>query len=272
METKPNSFLVGIVTLAILIAGTLFVVWFSKADFGTKQNLYRIDFAGSVTGLRENEDVLYQGIPIGKVRKIGVYKSNVNRIKVTVDINRPDLIRESSIATIEAQGLTGYTFVQIKGSEQDSPLLKISKGEKMPIIHSKRSSLETLFSKAPELLEKLTAVAVQLNKFFDDRMIKESRITFQNLKTLTKDLAEGPNSLKNVLSEFKNTSKSMRHLIEYNKESIALFFETGLPALTQMTGKVGGAADQVSDMMKMVRQSPLSTLSASHNQGYKVDG
>lgn len=102
-------------------------------------------------------------------------------------------------------------------------------------------------------------------------MIKESKAAFRYLKTITKDLAEGPNSLKNVLADFKATSKSIYHFVQRNDASLSLFFETGLPALTQMTQKVDGAADQVSDVMQMVRQSPLTMLSGSHNQGYKVD-
>lgn len=277
METKPNSFLVGIITLIILLAGTGFVVWFSKMDIGKQHNLYRIDFEGAVTGLRENEDVLYQGIPIGKVKKIRVFKDDVNRIKVIVDINRPDLIRESSIATIEAQGLTGYTFVQIKGSDQQSPLLVRKEGNRHPVIQSQRSSLETLFSKAPLLLDNLADVAMQLEKFFDDKMVQDSRAALHNLRVLTDELASGPESLKSVLKDVKvslrevgQASKTINRAMAQNEKSLAYFMGTGLPAVTKMSQKVEVAADHIADFTKMLRQGPLGVLSKTPNQGYKV--
>ena len=146
METRPNTFIVGVFVLALIAAGTTFVLWFSKMEIGKSHHLYYVFFEGAVTGLRENTDVLYQGIPVGKVKKISVYKSDVQRVKVLVNIERPDIIRENSIATIEAQGLTGYTFVQIKGSTQDSPLLKSMGDYKHPVIQSRPSNLEALFS------------------------------------------------------------------------------------------------------------------------------
>lgn len=277
METKPNSFLVGLVVLIILIAGTGFVIWFSKLEIGTNHNLYRIDFEGSVTGLRENEDVLYKGIAIGKVKKIRVFKEDVNQVKVIVDIFRPDIIRESSIATIEAQGLTGVTFVQITGSEQSSPILEAKEGEKYPIIKSKKSSIEALFTKAPELLENLTDVVTQLEKLFDDQMVQDTKDALKYLKIVTKDLSEGSNSLRVVmgdvrqsLNEVRQASKQFETILKTNQPSLDLFMQTGLPAIASMSQKIDGAADQVADLAQLIRRSPLGLLTANPNQGYKV--
>ncbi len=277
METKPNSFLVGLVVLIILIAGTGFVIWFSKLEMGTDHNLYRIDFEGAVTGLRENEDVLYKGIAIGKVKKIRVFREDVNRVKVMVDIKRPDIIRESSIATIEAQGLTGVTFVQITGSDQNSPILKANEGEKYPVIKSKKSNVEALFTKAPQLLDNMTDVARQLEKLFDDQMVADTKAALSYLKMVTQELSEGANSINVVMKDvrtslqgFQMASKRFEHILNENEPSLTLFMESGLPAITAMSQKIDSAADQVSDLAKMIRQSPLVTLTANPNQGYKV--
>lgn len=277
METKPNSFLVGLVVLIILIAGTGFVIWFSKLEMGTDHNLYRIDFEGAVTGLRENEDVLYKGIAIGKVKKIRVFREDVNRVKVMVDIKRPDIIRESSIATIEAQGLTGVTFVQITGSDQNSPILKANEGEKYPVIKSKKSNVEALFTKAPQLLDNMTDVARQLEKLFDDQMVADTKAALSYLKMVTQELSEGANSINVVMKDvrtslqgFQMASKRFEHILNENEPSLTLFMESGLPAITAMSQKIDSAADQVSDLAKMIRQSPLGTLTANPNQGYKV--
>lgn len=277
METKPNSFLVGIVVLMILVAGSIFVIWLSRLEIGISHNLYRIEFDGSVTGLRENEDVLYKGIAIGKVKKIRVFRDDVDRIKVIVDISRPDIIRESSVATIEARGITGYTFIQIQGSESSSPILEPKEGQKYPTIKSEKSSIETLFTKGPKLIENLTNVAEQLKAFFSDDFIKDTHGTIENLRSISKDLSNGTNSLDTILSEFRKsmagfTSATSRFevILNENQPALSTFMQAGLPAITQMSQKIDGAADQLSDLLKMIQRSPRDLLLKTPNKGYKI--
>ncbi|HBN22385.1 MAG TPA: hypothetical protein DD412_04030 [Holosporales bacterium] len=277
METRPNSFIVGIFVLALLTAGTLFVLWFSKMEIGKSHHLYYIFFEGAVTGLRENTDVLYQGIPVGKVKKIRVYKNNVQNVKVLVNIDRPDIIRENSIATIEAQGLTGYTFVQIKGSTQESPILTAKGKRKHPVIQSRPSNLEALFSNAPKILEDISGVATQLRKFFDDKMIIESQKALSNLAHITDDLSKGTSSLadfvtdfRSSLKDFKNASASFNRAITDNEEALSTFTSTGLPAFTKMSQSLQRTSDHFDKLSKEFEKSPASFLKKNSNQGYKV--
>lgn len=277
METRPNSFIVGVFVLALMLLGAGFVMWFSKMEIGDSKNLYYIFFDGAVTGLRENEDVLYQGISVGKVKKISVFKSDVERIKVLVDIKRPDILRENSIATIEARGLTGYTFVQIKGSTQESPLLQPREGYKYPVIQSRPSNLEALFSNAPKILEDISKVATQLEKFFDDKMILEAHEAFQNLTKITKDLSEGTTSLtyfiqdfRSSLSDFKKASASFDRVLLDNEEALSTFTTTGLPAFTKMSQSLEKTSNHFDKLTKNLEKSPASFLRKNSNEGYKV--
>lgn len=277
MEAKPKNFIVGLFVLIVLALGTFFVVWFSKLEVGQPQNLYLIYFDGAVTGLRENEDVLYQGIAIGKVKQITVYKEDVERIKVMVSIRRPDIIRENSVATIEAQGLTGNTFVQIKGSTQDSPILKAKEGRKYPVIHSNPSNLETLFSNTPKLLNDISKVSIQLQKLFDDQSIKSLQSTFANLNKVSGELASGSQSLKTVLVEFqqamtalKGASGSVDRVIVSNEAALAAFAETGLPALTKMSQRLEETAVQISKLASDIEKAPGAFFTKSSQQGYPV--
>ncbi|MDP4840197.1 MAG: MlaD family protein [Alphaproteobacteria bacterium] len=277
METRPNSFIVGVFVLLLLAAGTAFVLWFSKMEIGKSHHHYYIFFEGAVTGLRENTDVLYQGIPVGKVKKIRVYKNNVQNVKVLVNIDRPDIIRENSIATIEAQGLTGYTFVQIKGSAQESPVLSTKGSQKHPVIQSRPSNLEALFSNAPKILEDISGVATQLRKFFDDQMITESKKTLGNLARITEDLSKGTSSLadfvidfRSSLKDFKSASASFNRTITENEEALSTFISTGLPAFTKMSQSLKQTSDHFDKLSKEFEKSPASFLKKNSNQGYKV--
>ena len=277
METQPNTFIVGLFVLVIAILGTAFIVWFSKFDIGASQNLYYIHFDGSVTGLRENEDVLYKGIAIGKVKKIRVYDDDVQKVKVLVDIKKPEVIRENSVASIEAQGLTGYTFVQIKGSSQDSPVLKAKEGQEHPVIKSKESNLEILFSKAPKVVEDLSNLAKQLRKLFDDKTINHAQETFANLDRITTDLSAGSSSLAAGVEDFRDTAKSIKQtsstlnqMLAENRAALNDFTSNGLPAFTVLAKKMQNSSDQFNRVIGDIEKSPMAFLHKNSNQGYAV--
>ena len=278
METKPKTFLVGLFMLTLLTLGVLFVLWFSKVDFKDAEAVYQINFEGPVTGLRVNENVLYQGIPIGKVKKIKIDREDAASIKVFVTIRKPYLIRENSIANIEAQGLTGNTFIQIRGTTKESPQLQKQKGQKYPLIKSRRSSIDTLFSEAPLILEKLSRVTTQLEKFFNDEMIQNTSQTLQNLRKVTQDLSEGPDSLKyslrdfrRALTKFDKASGSLHGFLEENRPALHTFTETGLPALIRMSQQLEASAIHIERVAREVEKSPVAFLNKDINHGVKLN-
>jgi ABC-type transport system involved in resistance to organic solvents, periplasmic component len=278
METKPNTFLVGAFVLMLVAIGIVFVLWVSKVDFKDAGAIYQINFEGPVTGLRVNENVLYQGIPIGKVKKIKIDRDDAASIKVFVSIAKPYLIRENSVASIEAQGLTGNTFVQIRGTTKESRQLQRQPGNKYPVIQSKRSSIDTLFSEAPLILEKLSRVTTQLEKLFNDEMIQNTARTMQNLGRITQTLSEGPHSLKNFVHDarkafckFDQASSSLHTFLQENRPAIHTFTETGLPALIRMSQQLETSATHIERVVREIEKSPVAFLTKDTNQGIKLN-
>ena len=121
METRASYALVGLFVLLLILGILGFTVWISRVDW-TQGSIYEINFEGSVAGLRENETVSYNGVPIGSVLKIEVNPEKVNLIRVTVEIDRPSLIRENTFATLQARGITGQVQIKIDGSTENSPI------------------------------------------------------------------------------------------------------------------------------------------------------
>jgi phospholipid/cholesterol/gamma-HCH transport system substrate-binding protein len=70
METRANYAIIGIFTMAVIVAGFGFVFWFSGADTGARRSPFRVEFEGSVAGLSKGAPVLFNGIRVGDVTEV----------------------------------------------------------------------------------------------------------------------------------------------------------------------------------------------------------
>ena len=126
-----------------------FVAWLAKVDIDREFNAYHIFFEGSVTGLSSASNVLYRGIPVGTVNEVIIDPDDSSRVRVTVEVASNTPIREDSVATLELQGITGASLIQITGGSADSPELVAKSDQTLPVIRSKPSSFQQLFAGAP---------------------------------------------------------------------------------------------------------------------------
>jgi phospholipid/cholesterol/gamma-HCH transport system substrate-binding protein len=287
METRAHYIIVGSFLILLMVSSLIFVLWLSRTDFGSKAALYDIYFQGSVTGLRINEDVRYHGLPIGKVKEIIVDPENIDRVRVRVAINEPKLIREDSMASIEIQGLTGYTYVQIQGKKQTSPLLKAKVGHPYPIISSQPSRIDLLFSDIPHVLSSIYQLSEQLRELFNEKNRQEINTFIKNASTISQILAEGKQSIKalnqdvqNTLSHinelalmihpslisFKDTVEELHLLLKVNKEPVNEAFRE-LPRTIKQLRTV---SYNFQKLINEFERNPLKLFSKSDEQGYKL--
>ncbi|MCP4923366.1 MAG: MCE family protein, partial [bacterium] len=124
-------------------------MWLHRLDINPSSPLYDIYFRGSVGGLRDNEKVLFQGVPIGHVHSVKINPDEPEYIRVSIAINIPKLIREDTAASLETQGFTGLAYIQLDGSNRNSPLLKAKEGQKHPVIKSTPSRIQKVVNAAP---------------------------------------------------------------------------------------------------------------------------
>ena len=168
MEIRASYLIVGAVVLALLAGLAAFSMWLVRADVDRDVARYEIAFSGSVSGLQEGGQVLYRGIPVGRVAEIRIDPDNVENVLVAVDIERDTPIKADTVATLEFQGLTGIAYVQLRGGTQASARLDPD-AEPVPRIPSRPSAVERLFESTPELLARAVALTDRLGLLLDRR-------------------------------------------------------------------------------------------------------
>lgn len=189
METKANYVAVGAFVLVCAIGLVVSLLWLAGAQYAQEYDYYQAIFKGSVSGLGKGTTTRYNGIEVGRVTDLTFDPNDPQSVIVTLQVQPGLNIREDSTATIASQGLTGGSYVEIKGGTRHSPLLRAREGQRYPVIPAKISSLQQLEQSAPEVVAKLNVAASRLNDLLKDDNRKAVASLLQNLDVLSTTLA-----------------------------------------------------------------------------------
>jgi phospholipid/cholesterol/gamma-HCH transport system substrate-binding protein len=170
---------------------------------------YQSYFTGPVTGLGKGTTVRYNGIDIGRVDDVK-FDPNDPQVVVTTLQVQPNLgIRADSVVSIESEGLTGGSYVEIEGGKKDSPLLSLKEGQRYPVIKSAPSTLQKLAKGAPQLLEKLNNIADKLNTVLNADNQRAFSNILTNLDRTTGTLARRSGEIDTTLTDLSKASKAL---------------------------------------------------------------
>ena len=189
METRAHYVAVGAFVLLMITVAFVAVLWLARAQLTTQYATYDIYFTGPVSGLREGAVVEYNGVPAGRVKEIRIDPSNVEQIRVTVEIETNVVIKQDAAANLETNILSGVSYVQIAGGTQDAPILAADRGSRYPVIRSRRSRLASVTARLPQIMAKLDETADRVNELLGDDNRRAVGETLANLRTLSADLA-----------------------------------------------------------------------------------
>lgn len=189
METRAHYVAVGAFVLVLITVAFIAVLWIGRAQLTTQYADYDVYFRGPVSGLREGATVEYNGVPSGRVKEIRIDPSNVEQIRVTVEIESKVVIKQDAAANLETNLLSGVSYIQIAGGTQDAPVLTAEAGSRHPVIRSRRSRLASVTARLPQILGKLDETADHLNDLLGEDNRKAISVILANLRTVSDDLA-----------------------------------------------------------------------------------
>ncbi|HEX6113360.1 MAG TPA: MlaD family protein [Geminicoccaceae bacterium] len=278
METRASYVIVGAAVLALLAGLAAFSLWLVEAGVDRDVARYEIAFTGSVSGLQEGGQVLYRGIPVGRVGDIRIDPDNVETVLVTAEVDRETPIKADTVATLEFQGLTGIAYVQLRGGTQASARLDPD-AETPPRIASRRSALEQVFESTPELLARTVAVVDRLGLLLTDENLEALAGTMRNVETVTATLADRSDEVDAVLAgaaeitgeiqgtaaEFRQLATDLRQLtgrLDQQVEGVSTDLGDTLSELRGAASSLAGAAGQLEQMLGELEQ-PIDDFAAT---------
>ena len=240
-----NYALVGafvLVLSAVLIAGVLWLA--SGGTLQKKFDLYLAIEDESVAGLNLNAPVKYNGVDVGKVRRIQLDPDNPERVILLFAIEHGTPIKQNTVAVLKTQGLTGIAYVELNGGTRDAPLLRATAGNEYPVIRTKPSLSARLENVLTTVLAKLDSTSSSISALLSDENRAAFTSALADISTVARTVAARKDTLDAGMASaartFENTSRAAAEL---------------RPALD----RIGRSADAVE---KMGREVALAGASA----------
>ncbi len=262
METRANYAVVGMFTLAILVAAFSFVYWFSGLGGATKRSAIRIVFSGTVTGLSRGSNVLFNGLRVGEVSDLRILPDDPQRIYVTADIDRSTPVRSDTRARLEAQGLTGVVAIQLLGGEPNAPVLVQNPGQPLPTIFAEKSEFQDLLETARTIAKRVDDVVGKVESLVS---ANESNIneTIRNVTRFSKALGDNSAGIDRLLVNVAGAAEKISPLAE-RLDGLTRQVSEAITALDtnkiakiiddtqKFTGALGGSSNDVAKTLKDV--------------------
>ncbi|MBX3454991.1 MlaD family protein [Ferrovibrio sp.] len=202
METRAHHLLIGGFVLLFLLGIMGFSLWLAKAQVDREVARYNIFFTGSVAGLGVGGDVRFNGIKVGRVSQISINREDTSKVRVTVDVSADTPIRQDSLASLELQGITGISYVQIGAGSASAaflPARNSSDPDQLPVIQSKTSAIAELFEAAPDLLSRAARV-------LSDQNIENVGGMIGDIRQVTQAIASRQETLLRAIDGFDRTA------------------------------------------------------------------
>ncbi|HZH07306.1 MAG TPA: MlaD family protein [Lautropia sp.] len=275
METRANHVWVGVVTLALLAALALFIVWLARLGQSDLDE-YDIFFNQAVSGLANGSQVSFAGVPVGQVSQIVLWDKDPQFVRVRIRVQDGVPLLVGTTATIQGS-FTGGSTILLDGARRGAaPITCETTGcpEGVPIIPTKPGGLGELLSNAPLLLERVATLTERLAQLLDDRNQGEIAGILANTNQLTREFAGlGPQTERTLaelqitlregseaLDQFESVTRSTDRLLNEEGNQLSQQLRETLNAAS---GAARSLEQTLAETQPATRQLTESTLPAA---------
>lgn len=227
METKGNYFLIGLFTLLGFLGILGFLAWFSKVELDRQFAYYDVYFP-NVSGLDRASTVKFAGLGVGQVVDLSLAESGDGTVRVRLEVEAATPVRTDSEATIEAQGVTGVSYVGISAGSPVQPLLANTVDRETPVITAGRSTLQTLTEDAPRVIDRTLETLEHINDLFspENRALVDEILanlgsasadldqTLSNFSQVAEDVGASVGEIASFTGELEGISGSVDSTLE----------------------------------------------------------
>jgi phospholipid/cholesterol/gamma-HCH transport system substrate-binding protein len=272
METRANYVLIGLFALAVVVGVFGFVYWFQNIGGPGERAYYRVQFEGSVSGLRTGASVLFNGIKVGEVTELMLDPQKPTLVTASISIAKNVAVRADTDVGLEFQGLTGIASVSLRGGSPTAKLLDGAK-DNPPMLASAPGAAQDVTQGARETLRRIDQLIVDNREAFHaslDNLQKFTETLARNSERIDR-IAEGLQNLTGGADgkggEINEAARSLHALIdnldkrtEEITKSINLFAATGTKQLNSVGSDARRVLNTADQTLKNIDRNPSRLL------------
>ena len=255
METRASYVMVGSFVVICVVGLFVALAWVAGSQYREEYTYYRTYFNGPVTGLGKGTIVRYNGIDTGRVTELAFDQTNPKLVIVTLEIDPTLRLHVDSIASMESQGLTGATYLEITGGTANSPMLEAEPGQEYPVIPSRPSTLQQLTQSGPELVANLNIAGQRFSDLLSEENRNAISETLQHLRATTSLIDDHAEDLDETLASMRAATDSLNRTLSNVDHSLATVnqavgsFQTAAETANVTVQKVGQLSDQANKLV-----------------------
>ena len=279
METRANHVWVGAVSLLILGALALFIVWIAGLGENDRKE-YDIFFKQSVAGLANGSSVSFAGVPVGQVRDISLWDTDPEFVRVRIKVKESVPILVGTTATIQGS-FTGVSTITLDGARTGAPPISCETTactEGVPIIPpTTGGGFGAVLASAPLLLERLATLTERLTMLLSDDNQRELSGILRNTNQITAEVADASPQLQGALAELQitlreagealdsieRTSDSANDLLNTEGASLADELRGTLKKANQATDTLNSTLEQAQPAVRSLNEKTLPSANAT---------
>lgn len=259
METQANHVLIGAVTLLGALLAVALGLWSASYRADAAWQTFEIHFSQAVTGLAVGSVVQYNGINMGDVRDLYLDPDDPSRVIALVRVESSAPVREDTTARLTINGLTGVSFIQLRGGSADAPPLQ-SDSEDPPVIVAEESPLQRLLEQSEDIASAASEVMLRLLEFLSEDNAARVAGTLDNIDAFTVAMAAETDRISEIVGSFQQGSARVN-------DTLAEFSE----ALTELRGLMANLDQRVDDLMPQLAADLESSLARFASASERVD-
>ena len=201
---KGNRNLAVGVFFSVALAGVAgFSMWLAGTKGSQAMSTYSLLFERDVSGLSLGGPVYYLGVNVGNVSGMKLIPGPQVKVRVDIDVLADTPVNGGSYASLNAQGITGVTVINIAGEPGEHEPLQKTEGYDHPLIPVRQTGLSALLSSAPQTIARLNLVLDQAAKLMGEENREAVSQMLLHIETLTSALAQEREAFAALPAEMK---------------------------------------------------------------------
>lgn len=309
MERSANYAAVGAFVLLVIVAGALFVYWYSDTREHRNYNRYEVYFDGTVSGLERGSAVRYLGVGVGRVVSLHIDPRDSSRVMVIADIDASAPISNRTIAELSLQGVTGLLYIDLLQEPAAASEPPQVPSLEYPVIRARPSRLQAFLKSLPELATAVADLIERADRLLSNQnlsalsdalaninkaslglpqtlgdlngLLHELRSTTAEAARLAKDLhgvitTAGPDAqlaiqrLRTVADNLAKASDLVDQIVADNRQDIRSFTRDTLPELERFLREGREAAAEIRALSSTLRDNPSQLLYQQEQKGVEI--
>lgn len=263
-------------------------LWFSSSNRNT-YDTYLTVFNEPVDGLSVSSAIRYNGVEIGRVKKIKLDKEDPRNILVYLNIIPEIEVNKKTIAAIKSIGVTGISYIELD-LPNDAKLhdnIKPHNKEPYPQITTKPSLLYNLSEQAQSVSNNIQDISGQMKLALSNENIKQiSQIlkninkateaiasnsqyisqTIKNLSATVHNIKDSTNNINHTLSNIDNLTQSLSKTSNNTNNLINNFNNYTLGNINQAIVQINQTSYQLEQLIMLINKNPSSIIRGVENK------